>query len=153
MGADRPSADLRVSPPYRILVRSAIARRMFDAVEVLLPARRLPGLEGISVDAARDGVTHLHLLFDQHEVAYANGAAGTQSSQYDRGGGAWQASRDLSRPVRDRSRGARRPALFRRSPGAPPGRPTRQERQAALLRAAPADDRTQPLGGVSYPLA
>ena len=74
LGADMPATDLVVSPQHRILVRSAIAQRMFGALEVLVPAKHLTELPGIDVDAAVTSITYHHLMFDAHEVVFSNGA-------------------------------------------------------------------------------
>ena len=73
LGPDLPNHDLRVSPQHRMLVRSRIAERMFEAGEVLVAAVQLLGLPGITQDEAQD-VSYIHLLFDQHEVIFAHGA-------------------------------------------------------------------------------
>lgn len=75
LGSGRPTADLLVSPQHRVLIRSRIARRMFDAGEVLVAARQLLSLPGITQDTAAHTVTYVHLLFDRHELILANGAA------------------------------------------------------------------------------
>ena len=49
LGRGVPQRDLVVSPQHRILVRSAIAERMFGNPEVLVAAKHLLALEGISV--------------------------------------------------------------------------------------------------------
>lgn len=69
-----PASDLLVSPQHRVLVRSAIARRMFDAAEVLVAARQLLPLDGIDIAAEMQEVDDIHLLFDRHAVVIANGA-------------------------------------------------------------------------------
>ncbi len=73
LGAGRPATDLLVSPQHRILVRSAIAQRMFGAPEVLVAAKQLCQLDGIDIADAAE-VTYLHMLFDRHEVVLSNGA-------------------------------------------------------------------------------
>ncbi len=70
-----PTADLRVSPQHRILVRSKIAERMFQDKEVLVAAKQLIGLNGIYVDDSAMRVDYFHFLLDRHEVVFANGAA------------------------------------------------------------------------------
>ncbi|MDB6181493.1 Hint domain-containing protein [Paracoccus fistulariae] len=75
LGEGQPHADLEVSPQHRILVRSAIARRMFGAEEVLVAARHLASLPGIEIREDLGEVTYFHLLFDQHELVISNGAA------------------------------------------------------------------------------
>ncbi len=60
----------------RILVRSKIAQRIFNSDEVLLPAKKLLPLDGVEVvEDNPDGVECFHILFDQHEIIYSNGAA------------------------------------------------------------------------------
>jgi len=74
LGAGLPRRDLRVSPQHRMLVRSAIAVRMFDAQEVLIPAHKLVGVPGVHVDETANSVTYYHILFDRHEIVTAEGA-------------------------------------------------------------------------------
>lgn len=74
LGANRPATDLTISPQHRILVRSGIAQRMFGTSELLVAAKTLVGVPGIEVCDDADGVTYIHLLFDQHEVVMSNGA-------------------------------------------------------------------------------
>lgn len=75
LGPAVPTRDLWVSPQHRILLRSKIAQRMFGSAEVLLPAKKLTSMTGISVDQSADYVTYWHFLFDQHEIVYSEGAA------------------------------------------------------------------------------
>ncbi|TRD13431.1 Hint domain-containing protein [Palleronia caenipelagi] len=74
LGQGMPERDLRVSPQHRVLVRSKIAIRMFDAEEVLIPANKLLALDGIDIDAGAQSVEYYHMLFDQHEIVFSNGA-------------------------------------------------------------------------------
>lgn len=74
LGPNNPDRDLTVSPQHRVLVRSAIAQRMFDASELLVAARQLTDVPGIEVLSDVQSVTYVHLLFDQHEVLMSNGA-------------------------------------------------------------------------------
>ena len=70
-----PAQDLLVSPQHRVLVRSAIAQRMFDEDEVLIPANKLLAIDGIEIQHDNpDGVEYFHMLFDAHEIVCANGA-------------------------------------------------------------------------------
>lgn len=75
LGHGMPTRDLRVSPQHRILMRSRIARRMFNSAEVLIPAKKLLDLPGVSVDTSEEYVTYWHILFDRHEIVYSEGAA------------------------------------------------------------------------------
>lgn len=73
LGQGLPARDLTVSRQHRILVRSSIANLMFGADEILVPAIKLVGLEGIEIVGQASAVTYWHLLFDQHEVIFAEG--------------------------------------------------------------------------------
>lgn len=74
LGPNAPETDLTVSPQHRVLIRSAVARRMFDAEEILAPAKQLLALDGVDVVEDLDEVTYHHFMFDRHEVVMANGA-------------------------------------------------------------------------------
>ncbi|KIC38555.1 calcium-binding protein [Ruegeria sp. ANG-R] len=74
LGSGLPHRDLLVSPQHRMLIRSTIAVRMFDSEEVLVPAHKLVGIPGITVDEAAQGVVYYHMLFDRHEIVLAEGA-------------------------------------------------------------------------------
>ncbi|MBV1896962.1 MAG: Hint domain-containing protein [Rhodobacteraceae bacterium] len=66
--------DLLVSPMHRFLISSARAELLFGTSEVLVAAKFLA--DGTAVRACPGGcVTYLHLLFDQHEIIYAEGCA------------------------------------------------------------------------------
>jgi hypothetical protein len=74
LGLDLPERDLLVSPQHRMLLRSAIALRMFGSAEVFVPAKKLVGLPGITIDSDVRSVEYFHLLLDRHEVVFAEGA-------------------------------------------------------------------------------
>lgn len=74
LGSDTPARDLIVSPQHRILLRSRIAQRMFDAPEILVPARNLLGVDGIAVAHDLQEVTYVHFLLPEHQIVYAEGA-------------------------------------------------------------------------------
>jgi Ca2+-binding RTX toxin-like protein len=65
--------DLIVSPQHRILVASKVAQRMFDSVEVLIAAKQLLAIDGVNIANDFEDVTYFHILFDQHEIVFANG--------------------------------------------------------------------------------
>ena len=65
--------DLVVSPQDRILVASKIALRMFDEPEILVPANKLLDCDGVTLAHDFKEVTYFHLLFDAHEIVFANG--------------------------------------------------------------------------------
>lgn len=75
LGPGVPAADLTVSPQHRVLVSSAIAKRMFGCDQVLIPARKLLPLPGVDiVEDNTQEVVYFHILLDDHQVISANGA-------------------------------------------------------------------------------
>lgn len=74
LGAGLPKRDLLVSRQHRMLVQSPIVRRMFGTSDVLVHAIKLIALPGIYVDQSVTEVTYYHMLFDEHQVVYAEGA-------------------------------------------------------------------------------
>lgn len=74
LGSGLPTADLMVSRQHRMLVRSAVAKRMFGQNEVLISACKLLPLDGVDIVEDAQLVTYWHILFDRHEVVLANGA-------------------------------------------------------------------------------
>ena len=47
---------------------------MFGKFEILLPAIKLVELPGIFVDTSLQDIEYFHLLFDQHEIIFAEAA-------------------------------------------------------------------------------
>ncbi|MEM9716238.1 MAG: Hint domain-containing protein [Pseudomonadota bacterium] len=74
LGQNLPEQDLYVSRQHRMLVRSKIVQRMFDTTEVLVPAIRLIGINGIQIVQPKGAVCYHHLVFDTHQIVFANGA-------------------------------------------------------------------------------
>ncbi len=74
LGGGLPQRDLLVSPQHRMLICSRIAERMFGTAEVLIPAIKLIGLPGILVDEDVTEVEYFHVLLDEHQVIFAEGA-------------------------------------------------------------------------------
>lgn len=74
LGNGLPARDLLVSRQHRMVISSRICERMFEANEVMVSAVRLTQLPGIFLDDRQSSVTYHHLIFDQHEVIYAEGA-------------------------------------------------------------------------------
>ncbi|MCE5974299.1 Hint domain-containing protein [Sinirhodobacter sp. WL0062] len=74
LGPGIPSEDLIVSPQHRVLVRSPIAQRMFEADQVLVPAKHLLGYPGVAIVEDLDEVEYFHILLDAHEILISNGA-------------------------------------------------------------------------------
>lgn len=74
LGPGQPSQDLLVSPQHRMLVRSKIALRMFGVQEILVAAKQLLSIDGVEIDDTVQQVEYFHILFDRHEVIFANDA-------------------------------------------------------------------------------
>ena len=74
LGQGLPRKPLGLSRQHRVLVSSPINHRMFGTQDSLIAAIRLTDLPGIAIDTCCTEVTYIHLLFDQHEVIFANGA-------------------------------------------------------------------------------
>lgn len=70
-------ADLLVSPQHRMLVQGYRAELLFGETEVLVAARHLVDGRRVTVEDGGPGgqVIYIHLLFDAHEIVYAEGAA------------------------------------------------------------------------------
>jgi Hint domain len=75
LGADGPSRDLLVSPGHRMLVRGPVARALFNVSEVLVAAEDLADGVAAVADRSLREVTYVHLLFDRHQILFAEGAA------------------------------------------------------------------------------
>ncbi|KAJ54855.1 type I secretion protein [Actibacterium mucosum KCTC 23349] len=70
LGNFRP---LVVSPQHRVLISAATLSLLFGEEEALVAARHL--VDGETVNRRHGGlVTYYHLMFDQHELIWANGA-------------------------------------------------------------------------------
>ena len=73
LGVERPEGELLVSPEHRMLVSGSASRTLFNCPEVLVAAKDLVNGDTITVDHAVRQVTYVHLLFDRHQVIWANG--------------------------------------------------------------------------------
>jgi hypothetical protein len=72
---DTPTEDLCVSPAHRVLVQGRHAAALFGCEEVLVRAADLVDYRAIAPDIALHGVTYAHLLFESHQIIFANGVA------------------------------------------------------------------------------
>jgi len=64
--------DLTVSPQHRMLIKGYRAELLFGQSEVLVPAvHLLNGKDVTRVD--QEEVTYVHIMFQQHEIIFANG--------------------------------------------------------------------------------
>lgn len=75
LGADLPKTDLLVSPQHRMLIGSRIVTRVTGAETALVAAKHLTDSPGIAVAEEMAEVEYFHLLFDRHQVIFAEGAA------------------------------------------------------------------------------
>ena len=65
--------DLRVSPLHRMIVDGPEVGLYFDTEEVLVPAKFLTNGDTVYSDPCGE-VTYYHIMFETHEVVFANGA-------------------------------------------------------------------------------
>lgn len=70
-GQDR---DLLVSPQHRMMFQGYRAELLFGESEVLVAAKHLVDGKLVTQDEGGE-VTYIHMMFDEHEVVYAEGAA------------------------------------------------------------------------------
>ncbi|MDB5665293.1 Hint domain-containing protein [Cypionkella sp.] len=73
LGNDLPVRPLTVSPQHRCLIRSEIARRISGEREVLVAAKHLLSVDGVSIVDDGTPVTYVHLLLDAHELLISEG--------------------------------------------------------------------------------
>lgn len=91
LGNDR---DLRVSPQHRMLLQGWQAELLFGETEVLATAKSLVNDHSI-IRVEGGEVEYFHILFDTHEIVWANGAP---SESFHPGEQGWKA---LDEPTRD----------------------------------------------------
>ena len=84
LGNDR---DLRVSPQHRMLLQGWQAEMLFGEEEVLATAKSLVNDHSILRDEGGE-VEYFHILFDTHEIIYAEGAP---SESFHPGEQGWKA--------------------------------------------------------------
>lgn len=73
LGQGLPKNDLMVSQQHRVLINSRMARRMFNQADVLVAAKQLIALEGISILYDASDVTYVHFMCDNHELVWSDG--------------------------------------------------------------------------------
>lgn len=74
LGSGLPKRDLVVSRQHRMVVKSNIVKRMFGSATALVAAIRLTDLPGIHVEDDIESVEYFHLVFENHQVIFAEGA-------------------------------------------------------------------------------
>lgn len=72
LGNDLPDRDMHLSPNHRVMVSAPDLEMMFGQSEVLVAAKHLTRMKGIS-RARPDEVTYIHLMFDRHEIIWSDG--------------------------------------------------------------------------------
>ena len=90
LGNDR---DLRVSPQHRMLLRGWQANLMFGESEVLVAAKALVNDLTIRIEEGGE-IEYFHMLFDRHEIVFAEGAA---SESFHPGQQGWKALDEATR--------------------------------------------------------
>jgi hypothetical protein len=73
MGKGQPSRDLYVSPNHRIWMRDASFEMLFEAREVLVPAKQLIGWNGITQVSYVPQPEYFHFLCDAHQIVMSDG--------------------------------------------------------------------------------
>lgn len=73
LGMGEPDEDLIVSPQHRMVIRGQAARDLYNADEVLVCAKDLVNDQSIVIERHLRGLDYIHLLFDAHQVIFANG--------------------------------------------------------------------------------
>lgn len=74
LGENLPDADMKVSPQHRMAISGWRAEVMFGAPTVLAPALSLVNDRSVRVAHGARSVEYIHILFDRHEIIYANNA-------------------------------------------------------------------------------
>lgn len=74
LGHNIPAQDLLVSQQHRVLLKSRVAARLFGSDEVLVAAKQLLAIPGVYIDREISSVQYYHILFDEHQIVYSNGA-------------------------------------------------------------------------------
>jgi hypothetical protein len=72
-GDGLPERDMWVSPQHRMLVKSERTQLDYGETEVLVPAKGLLNDLSVTVDYGLRETEYVHILFDKHEVVFANG--------------------------------------------------------------------------------
>ena len=70
-GPGLPTADMWVSPSHRFLLNSGKSADIFGESEVLAPASGLINGTSITTDSTQKDTTYVHLLFEEHQVVFA----------------------------------------------------------------------------------
>ena len=125
LGPGRPARDMKLSPQHRVVLQG-------HGAEVLVPVGKLLSRDGIDRAPGTRRVVYHHLLFDRHEILFAEGAAVESLLLTPRALDGWPA------PSVEEIRGLF-PQAFRPGWQMPPARPILQRgaEVAALLAGLP----------------
>jgi Hint domain-containing protein len=74
LGGGRPLRDLVVSPQHRVYLEDWRAELLFGENQVLVPAKSLINDLNIRRDHSPGGVEYFHLLFNEHQIIFTEGA-------------------------------------------------------------------------------
>ncbi|MEJ6394387.1 Hint domain-containing protein [Gymnodinialimonas sp. 2305UL16-5] len=69
-----PDRDMRVSPQHRMLIENSAAQLWLGEEEVLVKAKHMTHKPGVDQVEAEDGVTYIHVMFDQHDILRVDNA-------------------------------------------------------------------------------
>ncbi|MEM7441262.1 MAG: Hint domain-containing protein, partial [Pseudomonadota bacterium] len=72
-GAGMPERDMWVSPQHRMLVQGNRTLLNYGEADVLAPAKGLLDDYNVTVDYGLKETTYIHIMFDRHEIVWANG--------------------------------------------------------------------------------
>ena len=72
-GPGMPFKDLTLSPQHRVLTGGKLVKQMFGDPEMLIAVKHLARLKKVQKPAIKKGITYRHILFDRHEIIFANG--------------------------------------------------------------------------------
>jgi hypothetical protein len=73
MGDGMPERDMLVSPTHRMLIVSHHAELYFGQSEILVSAKHMLAMEGVSV-SEQPYVTYIHMMCENHEIVLSDGA-------------------------------------------------------------------------------
>lgn len=72
-GAIDNKTQLSLSPQHRVAIKSAAVELLFGEPEVLIAAKYLCGLPGVSI-SPQSRIRYTHFMFDSHQIVRSNGA-------------------------------------------------------------------------------
>lgn len=69
-----PDRDMLVSPQHRMLIENAATQLWLGEDEVLVKAKHMTHKSGVDQIEAEEGITYIHVMFDQHEILLVDNA-------------------------------------------------------------------------------